>query len=482
MKILVLQLARLGDIYQSWPCLRALRRQHPQAQVDVMVRPRFDQALEGLEAISGRVHLPTTDILSPVFRSEPDLKEAIHRLGAFLKNLRAQGYDQVINLSFSPLSSYLVHSLQTKDCKVAGYTRHRDGFFDIQGEVSAYFYAQVGPGRSNRFHLTELMAGVAGVTLRKDDWHPPTLPASSQELPPRYVVIHVGASEAKKSLPPFKWSRIIRYFSESAKLPIVLIGAPNERVISEGIVSNPGPSEIINLVGQTELPELFSVLRRASLLVGCDSAPMHMASLTQTPCLNISLGAVNFWETGPRSSRSYVLLAPTPEEVVSEYVGIIMTEILSGQEPRGLAKYSEGNPCYEVSESDAERFCWDLNMAVYLGQTFPMTDDLRFFEGCTKLNSINDLVIEQLEQVQKVGLEKMKPILDRADEVVHTIGDLVPELKIYTRWLKAERARVRPGPLKDIVEATWAMHLSLKQMLRPYVIETDNVKEEGIHG
>ncbi len=37
MKILVLQLARLGDIYMSWPMIRAVKRKYPNAEIDIQV-------------------------------------------------------------------------------------------------------------------------------------------------------------------------------------------------------------------------------------------------------------------------------------------------------------------------------------------------------------------------------------------------------------------------------------------------------------
>ena len=41
MKILCIQLARFGDVYQTWPVMRALRRNNENAEIDILVREKF---------------------------------------------------------------------------------------------------------------------------------------------------------------------------------------------------------------------------------------------------------------------------------------------------------------------------------------------------------------------------------------------------------------------------------------------------------
>ena len=355
MKILVLQLARLGDIYQSWPALRALRRAHPDAQIDLLVRPKFAGAVEGLDAISNCIHWNTIEVIKPLLLNLPDIKSSLRLIDQFILSLKKQNYDQIINLSFSPVSSYLVHALQTSKTEVHGYNRHQDGFFDISGEISTYFYAQVGIGRFNRFHLTDLIAGVMGVELTPEDWHPPVIDEKKFEFPEEYIVLHVGSSELQKSLPAYRWSRILNYFYEQCpNQTVFLIGSKDEIPTSELIQKNCHDVNMINLVGKTSVKDLFSVLIKSRLLIGCDSAPMHMAAFTKTPCLNLSLGAVNFWETGPRSTRSFILRAPTAEQIVSEHVSQSMKEILEGRDPVGLIKYIPESPCFLLLQSLTE--------------------------------------------------------------------------------------------------------------------------------
>ena len=181
MRTLVLQLARFGDIYQTWPVLRALKSAGH--EVHVLVRQRFQGALEGLDVVTHA--LPTADVLAPVFEHE-DEHAAIGNLERFLDPLVALEFDRIINLSFSPLSSYLSDWLTHAHTTVSGYTRHADGFLAIPDDASAYFYAQVGVGRPNRYHLTEVFAAVAGVEIKEE---------AITNARKNRICMHLGASQ-----------------------------------------------------------------------------------------------------------------------------------------------------------------------------------------------------------------------------------------------------------------------------------------------
>ena len=123
MKILVLQLARFGDIYLTWPTLRALHRAHPGAEIHFLVREKFLGATNGLANVI--VHtLPTADLLGGTNGTiESRFTEWLTPIGG--------EWDMIVNLSFSPASSYLTDLLRTQKTIVRGYTRHADGFLAI---------------------------------------------------------------------------------------------------------------------------------------------------------------------------------------------------------------------------------------------------------------------------------------------------------------------------------------------------------------
>lgn len=315
MKILVLQLARLGDIYQTWPTLNSILRNNSDAEVHLVVRERFAAACEGLDPRVKLHVLKTASLLEPVY-SDCDVDGAIENISKWVCSLQAEHYDRIVNLSFSPFSSYLTSAIKGENTVVSGYERHTDGFLAIPDDGSAYFYAQVGIERHNRFHLSHLFAHIAGVALEGVDWHSNSFADQREELNNRsYVCLHVGASQQNKSIPEKLIFKIVEELTKNRELTVVLVGSKNERSIFDNSLEFEFDSKkVVDLVGKTTVPEVAQVISEAFAVIGSDSFAMHVASLSGVPCLNLSCQSVNFWETGPVSKGSIVLWKPSMEQ------------------------------------------------------------------------------------------------------------------------------------------------------------------------
>lgn len=451
MKILILQLARLGDIYQSWPALRGLRRLHPEAEIHVLTRPRFAEAWNGLEAVD-RIHqLPTAEILQAAIEEEwreGSLLDhpALQRIAREIDTLRKENFDQVINLTFSPLSSYLTHALAGREARVTGYTRFADGYLNLPDDMSAYFYAQVGYDRPNRFHLCEIFGTLCEVDLLPEDWRAPELPEPPADLPTEYICAHIGASEAHKAISVSKWISILSQIRKLRPIPVVLIGAPSERTRAEQIESGAPGGEVIHRAGKTSLLETMTILKNARLLIGPDSAPVHMAAFVGCPVLNLSLGRVKFWETGPRSAGSVVLPAESEDDLPSDVVADYVFRMLHNQRlPFGTIESSPGAPSFTGGASSESEFEWRLLKAIYLGGEFPVPKDPLFFEAIKQLNEVNRFMLDHLDALKSPkDLPKRAGLLERGEEIIETVAKLVPSVIPIVRWYKTEKVRIGP--------------------------------------
>jgi ADP-heptose:LPS heptosyltransferase len=461
----------------TWPVLRALKRIHPDCELHLLTRSKFEAATEGLKSVDRHIQLPTTLILEPLIRPVLDIDVSMERVGQFIDGLSMEKYDWIINFTFSPASSFLVHAIAGPKTRVTGYTRHSDGFLSIPDEVSAYFYAQVGVNSFNRVHLTDIFISMLGYEYVDSDWAPPEVDGRDFGLPERFILVHIGASEIKKSLPPFKWARVLKnFFDHNLETPIVMIGSASERTLGEAIEAGVSRGRVINLIGQTHLREIFHLLRSTQLLVGCDSAPMHMAGLTNTPCLNISFDAVNFWETGPKATNSFIYRASFPEDVVSEELGACIHQVLQGEVPKILVQRSSGLASYELPEENPkDLFIWNLVQALYLSGNFPVSDDLQFCQAIEKINEVNNLARENIRMIPDKGLEVMGPLIDRADEVMAAVARVIPSVSPIIKWYQAEKVRISPGSTESVAQRSLEIHEKLQRILSVYMLE-DSMK------
>ena len=482
MKILILQLARLGDIYMTWPALRAVRRLNPNAEIHIVTRPRFESALEGLNVIDRHHVLPSAHILEPLVQQDADLETSVNRMEEFTENLRAENFDQIINLTFSPFSSYLTHALTSLTTQVLGYTRFNDGYFCAADDISGYFYAQVGIDKPNRVHVSDIFASMMGIEYTESDWAAPVLPELAVTLPETYIAVHVGASEKQKSIPGQAWGRTIAYVTKRFPgLPFVLIGAPSEQDIARDIIDTAAEANIVNLVGQTKMAELFTVIKRADLLIGCDSAPIHIASLTDTPTLNVSVGRVNFWETGPKATLGFIYRIDDLNQFAPERLGEITARLLEGHADEELISRTGGLVSYEKkNETAAERFQWDLVQALYLGGAFPIAERIEVVHGAIKLNEINDFIMSQIAVAMEKGIETVAAYIENGEEVIKAISRIVPELSPLISWYHTEKVRIAPGTQEEIYAATLNVHEQLKQHLRAYIPQDEETIREEI--
>lgn len=438
MKTLVIQLARFGDIYQTWPTLHALA-ESGEREIHFLVRERFKAAAIGLPP-EIRVHtLPTRELVGPFYTSDGETRECTN-LNRWLKRLRSENFDEVINLSFSPFSSYLSSYLEMGGAKVRGYSRHKDGYLNVGDDTSAYFYAQVGVGRSNRIHLTQMFAMTAGVELERSHQHPSISIDTSFHIDKDYFVLHVGASDLGKSMDEKQLSDLVQSFLKVRRENLVLVGVAAEQGLAQAAKPLLGSERVIDLTGKTRLEELFPIIKDSLGLIGCDSAPIHMASLLNKPVLNMRNRFVNSHETGPFSERFMVWdLDRSP---------VLASEELS----RSLEKLLASDPIQHIPPTtDLQNQQWTMLQALYLGGDYPVRIPRA---TAVHLTQLVDLLPAVFSATQGLQTQADQELLKAFDQTLEQMEKSDPLLSLVIRWFNTERIRIPPGSVEEVQEAT----------------------------
>lgn len=493
MKILIIQIARFGDIFQSWPAIKALKRAQPEAEIHLLVRKRFSEAAEGLTSVDKLHTLDTEDILKPVVCEHPELDQSVAKISAFLDSLAAEEYDRVINLSFSTLSSYITDFVSGPNAKVAGYTRFSDGHLAIPDDTSAYFYAQVGETRWNRVHLTDIFAAVAEVDLQPDEIkiesnHPIFNTATSWRdrhglEHNNYAVIHVGDRQWHRNYSAFKWRRVLARLSKEYSGKIVLAGSRQERNLADEIAAGFSPDQILNLVGETRLADLFALMQSAQLLIAGDSLLIQVAALTGTPCLNISFGTANFWEKGPKSVGSRILWSASPENLPSDRVSREAVALLNGEnlDFGPVIKVTEQTPvCMELVGFEADDFPWSLIQSLYMGKPFFSDVDSLTPLGFSRLFEVSSLALEQIDLLGHAKNGKTAvAILQQVDEIIIQIEKMVPRIQPVIAWFQTERLRIGPAGIDAILMKTKELFTKLNKIAALYCTSLEAQSDLG---
>ncbi|WP_434514243.1 glycosyltransferase family 9 protein [Dechloromonas sp. ARDL1] len=148
-----------------------------------------------------------------------------------------------------------------------------------------------------------LAPGLEPAPFTLGEWPAPPLPAHAPALPLKpYVVLHLGASSPHKLWLPERWLALADTLS-AAGLTVVWSGGPNERGLAE--VADP-QGRFANLAGQFDVAGLWHLIAGAALLVSPDTGVAHLARLTGTPAVvlfgpgsPVVSGPGRFWQDSP---------------------------------------------------------------------------------------------------------------------------------------------------------------------------------------
>jgi heptosyltransferase III len=483
MNILVLQLARHGDIFQTWPVLRALKRTYPEANIRFLVKERYrDAAPDG--AWLTTVAWPTADILAPLLENPTGTQNeridaALSRLQATLQSVKVHGpFDLIVNLSFSPLSGFLVQDFKSETTMVRGYDRHPDGFLSLPDDTSAYFYAQGGVQGPNRIHLIDLMASVAGVQLEAGDFTEgsPQPLAKNKYQGTDYIVVHLGASQVEKTVPASVWLQFLRSFLRTRSESVYLVGTRTEALQAQTqadleLLTHP---RVTDLCGRTQLDELFPLLRTARAAVGADSMVLQIANLTGTPAVNVTFPSVKFWETGPRVQESLVVPFLSPERVSPLTLRQQVARLLDGEEANVYQARSGFLEAYWPGQdpfSDVADLKWQVCRAIYLDHELDVDQARGLKGGVEKIIELCGLAEEQIQKIAQSSSDvpMASGILDQIDHLLLGVRQHVPGLDPLIQWFFAEKTRIPPGDLAHVLTQTQNVFLHLQNHARRLV-------------
>lgn len=97
----------------------------------------------------------------------------------------------------------------------------------------------------------------------------------------------VGARHPKRVWPIERFIEVGKWLIQQCQARILVIGAREEEEYGDALATKLGRG-VINLVGKTTLRQVAEIFKRTVLLIGNDSAPIHIAAAVGVPVVEIS--------------------------------------------------------------------------------------------------------------------------------------------------------------------------------------------------
>jgi hypothetical protein len=126
----------------------------------------------------------------------------------------------------------------------------------------------------------------------------------------------VGASDAMKAWRPELFGQTLAGLSRQTTVGYVFIGTEEERkaslIAQRTYRQAGGAGPLCEAIGRTTLPQLAALLAQCRLLLTNDTGPMHLAVGVGTPVVDLSVGHVDFHETGPYGPGHWIVQPDMP--------------------------------------------------------------------------------------------------------------------------------------------------------------------------
>jgi len=301
--ILILKPSALGDIVLALPALSALRKSRPAAKISWLVRTEFAGLLE---------KHPYLDEIIPFDRKylgrawcDP---KALAALLMLIRRLRNEQFDAVFDLQ---------GLLRTASLGWLSRCPNRFGMADAR-EFASIFYNHKIRQDPACIHLVDYYLKIvraAGLSTTDVKFVLPEAPPAADSVKrllqkhnvalDNYVVLTPGSARPSKCWPAERFARLADKIISIQPRSVVAIGSPAERKLAEKIKAL-AKTHVVNLAGQTSIPQLTALLKSAKLVVGNDTGPAHIAAALDVPVVVI-FGPTNPARVAPYHRKNSVV-------------------------------------------------------------------------------------------------------------------------------------------------------------------------------
>lgn len=336
-RLLVVRLGAMGDVIHTMYAVALLRRALPETQIGWVIEERWVELLcaRGTPRSGARsAARPLVDFVHVVntksWRKSPLATETRQQFSAALKELRDQQYDLAIDFQGAIKSALLARFAGTKS--VVGRDEPREG-------PARLFYSQ--RVQSTGAHVIEQYCSLAeaaladlscralpdttaaggcryalsekqGDFLPRDTGADDAIAGQLNNVNAPIVLINPGTGWGAKEWPAERYGEVSRELARQGAHIFVNYGPGEERLANDVQDSSSGAAQPITC----SIGELIAITHRASLFIGGDTGPLHLAAALGIPVVAI-FGPTDPARNGPYSEKSIVLRNPASRTSLS---------------------------------------------------------------------------------------------------------------------------------------------------------------------
>lgn len=310
-KILIVRLGAMGDIIHTLPAIATLRRAYPDAELAWAVEERWVELLctRGYQGERGpqmplldRVHV----LRVSAWRSAPFDRQISRVMQESAHELRAARYELALDFQGAIKSAVVARVARA---------RRRIGFVRPREAPAGILYTR--RVAANGVHMVDqnisLVQAIAPGVPPSHEFEVAVDPAAEnwcdEELHRRgtgaFAILTPGAGWGAKQWPPERYGEVARALAKDGLRSLVNHGPGEESVARAVEAASAGTAS----ASSCSVGQLIALTRRARLVIGGDTGPLHLGAALGVPAVGI-YGPTDPARNGPYGPRCAVLRSP----------------------------------------------------------------------------------------------------------------------------------------------------------------------------
>jgi ADP-heptose:LPS heptosyltransferase len=314
--ILIIRLSAIGDVINVLPALRLLRSQFPNARITWLVEDRACEILRDHPDVDEVIIYPRKKWQSGILKVNKSLNIISESL-SFYKRLRKNHYDLVLDFQ-SNLKSAVMNLITGSGDRLGFGKGHCKEFNYLSTKHHAY-------PAGKKIHRIEKNLSLLKELNIETRFLRPELPVSKEDeeyisefitnkanpsLP--IIIIHPGTSKfgSFKQWSPPNYTLLADMILEKYEANIIFTWGPDDFDAVEEIIKNM-KHKALPACETTSIKQLIALIKRATLFVGGDTGPLHIAAIMDIPVVGI-YGPKDPAIYGPYNSKAIVIKKDVP--------------------------------------------------------------------------------------------------------------------------------------------------------------------------
>ncbi len=315
--LLVVRLSAMGDIIHTLPAVAALRQAFPHVKLGWLIEERWAELLCTLRyPRAGRrsPERPVVDRIHTVktadWRRSPFSLNTWQQMAVGLSELRGVEYDAAIDFQGAVRSALLARWSGAP--MVFGDAQPRENaasmFYSRQVETNGRHVVEQALDLADAVTASLAMGKALAGKQSESKVEFPVDPDAEKKIDSRiadkakFAILNPGAGWGAKQWPVDRYGTVAKKLAEGGICSVVNYGPGEEELAVAVERASEGTARKISC----SIAELIALTRRADLVIGGDTGPMHLAAALKVPVVAI-FGPTNPARNGPFGTRSIVL-------------------------------------------------------------------------------------------------------------------------------------------------------------------------------